>query len=117
MPDDIPPQMKILNMVIPILMHFLQFHLELERCKLHNAALHSTKCSMINDVKMFPAVYRSIYCPKLLTLSNQMTRYKSKYIRIVPTQQTTENEYFFLISPYKLLGCEGISFFFPFPHM
>ena len=31
----IPPQMKILNMVIPILMHFklLQFRLKLEHCK------------------------------------------------------------------------------------
>ena len=38
----------------------LQFRLRLERCKLHNhdnAACHPTKCDVINDVKMFPAVY------------------------------------------------------------
>ena len=44
--DDIPPQMKIKNLVIPILMYLLQFHLKLEHCKPH----HSTKCDVINDV-------------------------------------------------------------------
>ena len=34
----------------------LQFRLKLERCKPHNAARHSTKCDVIKDVKMFPAV-------------------------------------------------------------
>ena len=33
--DDIPPQMKILNMVIP-----LQFELKFERCKPYKAARH-----------------------------------------------------------------------------
>ena len=54
--DDIPPQMNILNMVIPILMHF---------CSLISnfsvkAARHPTKCDVINDVKLFPTVNRSI---------------------------------------------------------
>ena len=75
--DDTPPQMKILNMVIPILMHFCCFV-----CKPHNAARHPTKCDVINDVKLFPAVYRRIYYRKFLTLSNQKSRYKSKCIRI-----------------------------------
>ena len=40
------------------------------------------KCGVINDVKLFPTVYRTIYCHKFLTLSNQTSRYKSKCIRI-----------------------------------
>ena len=47
----IPPQMKILN---PHSNTLLQFPLKLEHCKLHNAALHPTKCEVINDVKLFP---------------------------------------------------------------
>ena len=58
---DIPPQMKILNMVIPILMHFSFF----ERCKPHNAARHLMKCDVIYDVKLLPTVCN------FLTLSNQ----------------------------------------------
>ena len=61
----------------------LQFELKLERCKPHKAARHPTKCDVINDVKLFPTVYRRIYCRKFLTLSNQTPRYKSKCIRIV----------------------------------
>ena len=81
--DDIPPQMKILNMVISIQMHFnLQFELKLERCKPHKAARHPKKCHVINDVTLFPTVYRRIYCCKFLTLSNQTSRYKLKCIRI-----------------------------------
>ena len=81
--DDIPPQMKMLNMDIPILMHLLLLsHLKLERCKPHKAARHPTKCDVINDVKLFPTVYRRIDCRKLLTLSNQTSRYKSKCIRM-----------------------------------
>ena len=60
----------------------LQFCLKLERCKLHNAARHPRKCDVINDVKLFPTVYRRIYCRKFMTLSNQKSRYKSKCIRI-----------------------------------
>ena len=70
--DDIPPQMKILNLVIPILIH-----LKLECCKPHNAACHPMKCDVINDVKMFPAVYHRIYCHKFLMLSNQKLHYKT----------------------------------------
>ena len=60
----------------------LQSCLELEHSKPHNAARHPTKCDLINDVKMIPAVYHRIYCRKCLTLSNQKSRYKSKCIRI-----------------------------------
>ena len=49
----------------------------------HNAVRHPTKCDKINDVKLFPTVYRRIYCPKFLTLSNQKSHYKSKCIRIL----------------------------------
>ena len=77
--DDIPPKIKILNMVIPIQMHFF---FKLELCTPLKTARHPTKCDVINDVKLFPTVYRRIYCRKFLTLSNQTSRYKSKCIRI-----------------------------------
>ena len=60
----------------------LQFELKLERCKPHKATRHLTKCDVINDVKLFPIVYRRIYCRKFLTLSNQTSRYKLMCIRI-----------------------------------
>ena len=85
--DDIPPQMKILNMVIPILMHILQFELKLVRCKPRKAARHPTKCDVINDVILFPTVYRRIYCRKFLTLSNQTSRYKLSCIRMLYIQE------------------------------
>ena len=47
--DDIPPQMKILIMVISILMHFCSFVSNLERCEPHNDAHHPTKRNKIND--------------------------------------------------------------------
>ena len=84
--DDIPPQMKILNMVIPILMHFCTFDSNRSvesRIKPHVIQ----KCDVINDVKLFPAVYRRIYCRKFLTLSNQTSRYISKCIRMNQQQQ------------------------------
>ena len=79
--DDIPPQMKILNMVIPILMHFCTFDsnpIVESRIKPHVIQ----KCDVINDVKLFPAVYRRIYYRKFLTLSNQTSRYISKCNRM-----------------------------------
>ena len=79
--EDIPPKMEILT-GYPHSNALLQFHLKLELCKPHNAALHPTKYDIINDVKLFPTVYHRIYCHKFLTLSNQTSRYKSKCIRI-----------------------------------
>ena len=49
----------------------LQFCLKLERCKPHNAAHHLMKYDVINNVRMYPTVYRRIYCRKFLTLSNE----------------------------------------------
>ena len=49
----------------------LQFRLKLERCEPHKAARHPTKGDVIEDVKLFPTVYRRIYCRKFLTVSNQ----------------------------------------------
>ena len=60
----------------------LQFPLKLERCKWQKAPRHPMKCDVINDIKLFPTVYRRIYCSKFLTLSNQMSCYKIKRIRI-----------------------------------
>ena len=60
----------------------MQFELKLESCKPHKATRHQTKCDVINDVKLFPTVYRRIYPCKFLTLSNQSrARYKLIYIR------------------------------------
>ena len=81
--DDIPPRMKILNMGIPILMNFCRSASNLERCKPHKAVHQQTICDVINGVKLFPTVYHRIYCRKVLTLSNQTSRNKTKCIRIV----------------------------------
>ena len=80
--DDIHPK-EIFEYGYPHSNAPLQFLLKFERCKPRNAARHQTKYDVINDVKMFPAVYRGIYFRKFLTLSNQKSRYKSKCIRIV----------------------------------
>ena len=60
----------------------LQIYLNFERYRPHKAACHLTKCDVINDVKLFPTVYHRIYSRKLLTLTNQTSRYKSMCIRI-----------------------------------
>ena len=52
--DDIPSQMKILNVVIPFLMHFCGF--KLEHCKSHLAARHPEKSEILIDVKQFATV-------------------------------------------------------------
>ena len=67
--DNISPQMEILNIVIPILMHFCSFVSNLEGYKAHKAAVYPMKCEVFNDIKLFPTVFRRIYCRKFLTLS------------------------------------------------
>ena len=76
--DDILPQMKNFEYDYPHSDAFLQFHLKLECCKQHKATCHPTKCDVINDIKLFPMVYRRIYCHNFRTLSYQMSRYKLK---------------------------------------
>ena len=68
--DDIPPQMHISNMVIPILMHLCSLISNLAI----QGACHPMQCDVINDVKLFPTVYRRINCRRFLTLSNQTSR-------------------------------------------
>ena len=89
--DNMPPQMNILNMVIPILMHFCaclplksSLHIKLECCKLHKTACHQRKCDEINGVKLIQTVYCRyiVYGRKFLTLSNQRLCYNSKRINI-----------------------------------
>ena len=82
--DNIPPQMKILNTVIPILMHLCSLVSNwsvASPIKPHKAARHPMNCEVINDVQLFPTVYPRMYCRKFLMLSNQMSCYKSKCIR------------------------------------
>ena len=82
--NDIPPQIKILNMVIPILMHFYSIVSNLSVAsgiKPHKGVHHPIKCDIINDIKLFLTVYCRINCPKFVTLSNQTSCYKSKCIR------------------------------------
>ena len=76
--DNIALQMKLLNMVIPILMHFCSFvsNWSVTSCIKDKAARHPTKCDQINDVKLFLTDSRIILW-KILTLSNQMSHYKS----------------------------------------
>ena len=50
-------------------------------CGAQQATHHSTKCDVFKDVKLFPTVYRRI-CRKIATLSTQMSRYKSKCLRM-----------------------------------
>ena len=61
----------------------LQFHSELEPWKPHKATPHPTRCDVINDVKLFPTVYRRIYCCKFSMFSNQTSGYKIKCIRMI----------------------------------
>ena len=88
--DDIPSHMNILNMVIPILMHF--FHIYSS-----NASYFAPNVSFASSVKPLrqpitsdvtydvdaPKVYRRIYKRKFLTLSNQTSCYIRKCIRIL----------------------------------
>ena len=60
--NDIPPQMKILNMVIPILMQFCSFVSNWRVARRIMPNEHPTKCDVINDVKLFPTVYHRINC-------------------------------------------------------
>ena len=76
--SDIPLQIKILNMVIPISMQFCSFVLNWSG----SPAKSRTSPNVINDVKLFPTVYRRIYCCNFLTLSNQTSRYKIKCLEI-----------------------------------
>ena len=96
--DDIPPQNANFEYGYPHSNALLQFPLKLERCKLHKAACHPTKCDIINDDKLFLTVYRRIYCHKFLMLSNQKLRYKSNCIRIRYIQQAVRNLCTFLRS-------------------
>ena len=41
----------------------------------YKAARHPRICDIINDVKLFPTVYRRIYCRKFLTLPDQKSHY------------------------------------------
>ena len=50
---------------------------------LQKAAYQPTKCDVIDDIKLFPTVYRRIYCHNVLMLSNQMSCYKIKYVRVI----------------------------------
>ena len=68
--DDIPPQMKSLNTVIPILMHYDHFFLQRDIEK------------VLYDVG-FATVYRRIYCRKFMTSSNQTSRCICKCIRMM----------------------------------
>ena len=98
--DEIPPQMKILNMVIPILMHYQHFPFK-KNSEMYFVALirpAAASCikplasciySLVNQWKAtlrndfgFPTVYRRIYCRKFMTLSNQTSRCIFKCIRI-----------------------------------
>ena len=61
----------------------LQLYLKLECCRPHKDTGHQRKCDIINDVKLFTTGHGRINCSKFLTLSNQISRYKSKCIRII----------------------------------
>ena len=58
--DDLHPQIKNLNMVIPILMCFYSLASNwsvASRIKPHKGVCHPIKYDIINDVKLFPTGY------------------------------------------------------------
>ena len=76
--DNMSPQMKLnAEYGYPHSYVILQFCLKLEHFKPRYAACHQTKCEVINDVKLFPTVYRRIYCGNFLMLSNQTSHTKA----------------------------------------
>ena len=87
--------------------------------KPHKNPCHQTKCDVIDDVKLFPTVYRRIYFRQVLTLSNQTSLYKSKCIRIViRCNQLTSKKHTNLhkkqiINPFTVCGIE-LSILFAF---
>ena len=92
--DDIPPQMKILNMVIPILMHYSIFPFKKTVKMSFVAPILPVAASWIKPLANciysltlrngvgFPTVYSRIYRRKFMTLSNQTSRCICKCIRI-----------------------------------
>ena len=75
--DDIPPKIKISNVVIPILMRFYSLVSNwsvASSIKPPKGVRHQMKRDVINDVKLFPTVHRRIYCHKFSTLCNQTSR-------------------------------------------
>ena len=50
----------------------LQFCRKLERCRAHNDARHPMKCGVINDVNLFPTVYRSKYCRNFYVIQSEV---------------------------------------------
>ena len=105
--DDTPPQMKILKYGYSHPNALLQTSLKLEHCKLHKGAclkwnvtqlmrsnylqqyilwytVTNSLTSLIASHFISLRVYHMINCPIFLTLSNQMSLYKSKCIRIGP---------------------------------
>ena len=91
---NIVPQMKILNMFIPVIRHFcsLIWYSSIANCiKLSH---HQTKCDVINDVKLFSTVYCRIFCWIFSTLSKQTSHYKLNTLELVFTKhlQTSRKE-------------------------
>ena len=65
--DDIPPktsQKENFEYGYPHSNALLLFRLK----SVHKVARRQTKCDVIHDVKLFPTVYRRIYCHKFLTV-------------------------------------------------
>ena len=69
--------MKILNVVIPILMHFCSFVSNLSK-----AACHPTKCDIIKGQTISDSISQDILL-QFFMLSNETSRYKSKCIKIL----------------------------------
>ena len=50
---------------------------KLEHCRPYKAACHPARCDIINDIKLFPTVYRRRYCRNFLTLSTKASASES----------------------------------------
>ena len=81
----------------------LHFRIKMERCRPHKAAHHPTKCDVINDVKIFPTVYRRIYCRKFITLSIQTSRVTKASCTILP-QVRSKSVSHYQLPNYAIIG-------------
>ena len=66
------PWMSVVHRVVSTIA-LPQFPLILKRCKPHSHLRHPTKCDVINDVKLFLTVYRTIYCHNFVIFKKKIS--------------------------------------------
>ena len=69
--------------------------------------VYPAKCDIINDVKLFQTVHHRIYCHKFLMLSNQMSPYKIKSIRMVNWTDKEKQIHVYIEHDYLIMKING----------